>query len=154
MEMLSVHRNYRTALLTWTSMTVVLCLVVLWREMAFAARIFEESLQYERFFCFALWWLCIPLLNLLQGLWIRTDRSRRLSIALALYFMLWMVLLLLGPEPDEALYEGGHLYTFPIVAIMGTPIVLYVEFCARRIMAKKGAVIQVRNAGDSSPQVR
>ena len=80
-------------------------------------------------------WLLVPVLSFIVGVMTRNEKTLGISIVMSIYYFLWMLFFVLTePTRDVMGAEHFHVIFAPIVMLMGSPVVLYIEFCARRIL--------------------
>lgn len=130
-------RKRKHLLLLITIALTSLCFVNLYGEVRFNALLMSKyngtPLSNQSLVIIAIFWLFVPLANLLEGMRTSRETGLRMALVIAFYYFLWMLYFALnGTDTDEANYESRSLYGQPIGMILFSPVVLYGEFCLRR----------------------
>lgn len=81
-------------------------------------------------------WLSLPMLNFYLGMKTTNGKTVRLSIAIAVYYSSWILPYALDGNPQDR-EDANNLYQLfaPFAIAMLCPVVIYAEFCARRVAA-------------------
>lgn len=128
---------YRRGLICITLVVIVLCTYYMWFEMRYASKIYETPLNYEKFTVLGFVWLLVPVANLIAGLRTKDEKYVRMAACLSFhYLILFVIAIRTAHNREEWSYEGGHLFTGPIIFIVLSPIVIYAESVLRRLEQK------------------
>lgn len=129
-----------------TALLASLCFINLCGEMKFVRDHEILAVDVHSFVTIALFWLIVPLANLLEGLATKKEKTLRMSLMVSLYYFCWMTYYALNGSPrNEWDYERRHLYSAPVLMAVFSPVVLYMEYCARRIQAWIANGARIRN---------
>ncbi len=79
-------------------------------------------------------WLSLPMVNFFLGMTTTNGKTVRMSIAIAVYYLSWILPYALNGNPQDR-EDANYLYQLfaPFVMAMLCPVVIYAEFCERRI---------------------
>jgi hypothetical protein len=83
---------------------------------------------------FLVLWLSLPMLNFFLGMTTTNGKTVRLSIAIVVYYLSWILPYALDGNPQDR-EDANYLYQLfaPFVMAMLCPVVIYGEYCARRV---------------------
>lgn len=79
-------------------------------------------------------WLSLPMLNFFLGMTTTNGKTVRMSVAIAVYYLSWILPYALDGNPQDS-EDANYLYQLfaPFAMAMLCPVVIYGEYCARRI---------------------
>ena len=83
---------------------------------------------------FLVLWLSLPMLNFFLGMTTTNGKTVRMSIAIAVYYLSWILPYALNGNPQDR-EDANYLYQLfaPFAMAMLCPVVIYGEYCARRV---------------------
>lgn len=133
-DCMNLKKGRKWMLLLFTLASTTMCLHRLHEEKSMTDRHVEIAMESEEWVRIVALWLCVPLVNLVVGLWCTGEKTQRMSLVTAVYYLLWMLHFTFNVlETDLWSFERRALYGPPWGMVMlCSPFVIFGEFYLRR----------------------